>query len=141
MIESEYIKKTDAMNIVKRTHGDYVAAWSEIRELPAVEIAKEKKLVASWKWDGNSWVCGNCKYPSVVAPAEDDGEDDDSPQTFVAKESAVVIAAVLPSQIASCKIVHNKTPFSFALCHPTAVCDGRSQTSAVFVKSAKLRSV
>lgn len=47
MIESEYIKKTDAMNIVKRTHGDYVAAWSEIRELPAVEIAKEKKLVAS----------------------------------------------------------------------------------------------
>ena len=46
MIESEYIKKTDAMNIVKRTHGDYVAAWSEIRELPAVEIAKEKKLVA-----------------------------------------------------------------------------------------------
>lgn len=66
MIESEYIKKTDAMNIVKRTHGDYVAAWSEIRELPAVEIAKEKKLVASWKWDGNSWVCGNCKYPSIV---------------------------------------------------------------------------
>ena len=44
MIESEYIKKTDAMNIVKRTHGDYVAAWSEIRELPAVEIAKEKKI-------------------------------------------------------------------------------------------------
>lgn len=66
MIESEYIKKTDAMNIVKRTHGDYVAAWSEIRELPAVEIAKEKKLVASWKWDGNSWVCGNCKYPSIA---------------------------------------------------------------------------
>ena len=77
---------------------------------------------------------------AVCAPAEDDSEDDDSPQTFVAEESAVVIAAVLPSQIASCKIVHNKTPFS-ALCYPTAVCDGRSQTNAVFVKSAKLRSV
>ena len=35
----------------------------------------------------------------------------------------------------------NKTRFSFALCHPTAVCDGQSQTNAVFVKSAKLRSV
>ena len=78
---------------------------------------------------------------AVCAPAEDDSEDDDSPQTFVAEESAVVIAAVLPSQIASCKIVHNKTPFSFALCYPTAVCDGRSQTKAVFIKSAKLRSV
>lgn len=63
------------------------------------------------------------------------------PQTFVAEESAVVIAAVLPSQIASCKIVHNKTPFSFALCYPATVCSGRSQTKAVFVKSAKLRSV
>lgn len=78
---------------------------------------------------------------AVVGAAEDDGEDNNRPQTFVAEESAVVIAAVLPSQIASCKIVHNKTPFSFALCHPTAVCDGRSQTKAVFVKSAKLRSV
>nr|DAZ45020.1 MAG TPA: hypothetical protein [Caudoviricetes sp.] len=78
---------------------------------------------------------------AVCTPAEDDGEDDNRPQTFVSEKSAVVIAAVLPSQIASCKIVHNKTPFSFALCHPTAVCDGRSQTKAVFVKSAKLRSV
>lgn len=78
---------------------------------------------------------------AVCTPAEDDGEDDNRPQTFVAEESAVVITAVLPSQIASCKIVHNKTPFSFALCYPTAVCDGRSQTKAVFVKSAKLRSV
>lgn len=66
MIESEYIKKTDAMNIVKRTHGDYETAWSEIRKLPAIEIIKEKKLVASWKWDGNSWVCGSCKYPSIA---------------------------------------------------------------------------
>nr|DAM77554.1 MAG TPA: hypothetical protein [Caudoviricetes sp.] len=79
---------------------------------------------------------------AAVAPAEDDSEDDNRPQTFVAEETAaVVITAVLPSQIASCKIVHNKTPFSFALCYPTAVCDGRSQIKAVFIKSAKLRSV
>lgn len=38
-------------------------------------------------------------------------------------------------------ILDNKTPFSFALCHPTAVCGRRSQISAVFIKSAKLRSV
>nr|DAK00157.1 MAG TPA: hypothetical protein [Caudoviricetes sp.] len=78
---------------------------------------------------------------AVRTPAEDNSEDNNSPQTFVAEESAVVITAVLPSQIASCKIVHNKTPFSFALCYPTAVCDGRSQIKAVFIKSAKLRSV
>ena len=56
MIESEYIKKTDAMNIVKRTHGDYVAAWSEIRELPAVEIAKEK----NWQLVGNGMEIRGC---------------------------------------------------------------------------------
>nr|DAH80004.1 MAG TPA: hypothetical protein [Caudoviricetes sp.] len=78
---------------------------------------------------------------AVCTPAEDDGEDNNSPKTLVAEESAVVIAAVLPSQIASCKIVHNKTPFSFALCYPATVCSGRSQIKAVFVKSAKLRSV
>lgn len=64
---------------------------------------------------------------AVCAPAEDDSEDNNSPQTFIAEESAVVIAAVLPGQIASCKIVHNKTPFSFALCYPTAVCDGEAK--------------
>ena len=47
MIESEYIKKTDAMNIVKRTHGDYETAWSEIRKLPAIEIIKEKNTEAA----------------------------------------------------------------------------------------------
>lgn len=73
MIENEYIKKTDAMDIVKRTHGDYATAWVELRKLPAVEMTGERKLVASWKWNGNAWVCGNCKYPSAALLAY--GED------------------------------------------------------------------
>ena len=35
----EYIKKEDAMEIVKRTSGDYAAAFSEIRKLPAEDVA------------------------------------------------------------------------------------------------------
>ena len=32
----ELVKKTDALDIVKRTNGDYAAAWSEIAKLEAV---------------------------------------------------------------------------------------------------------
>ena len=35
----EYIKKEDAMEIVKRTSGDYAVAFSEIRKLPAEDVA------------------------------------------------------------------------------------------------------
>lgn len=35
----EYIDREKAMEIVKRTSGDYAAAWSEIRQLPAADVA------------------------------------------------------------------------------------------------------
>lgn len=62
---TEYIKREDAMEIVKRTSGDYAAAWSEIRKLPAADVAEV--------WHGR-WVhcyedgiatcseCGNTEY-------------------------------------------------------------------------------
>lgn len=46
------------MDIVKRTHGDYVTAWVELRKLPAVEIVEEKRAVASWRWNKEGyWEC------------------------------------------------------------------------------------
>lgn len=38
-MDKEYIDREKAMEIVKRTSGDYAAAWSEIRQLHAAEVA------------------------------------------------------------------------------------------------------
>lgn len=57
---AEYIKREDAMDIVKRTSGDYAAAWSEISRLPAADVAGVKH----GKWIKSSVikcsVCGSC---------------------------------------------------------------------------------
>lgn len=39
---ADYIKREDAMDIVKRTSGDYAAAWSEISRIPAADVAEVK---------------------------------------------------------------------------------------------------
>lgn len=36
---AEYIERTEALEITTRTCGDYAAAWSEIRKLPAAAVA------------------------------------------------------------------------------------------------------
>ena len=36
---AEYIRREDALEITKRTCGDYAAAWAEIRKLPAADVA------------------------------------------------------------------------------------------------------
>lgn len=36
----EYIKRSEALEITTRTCGDYAAAWSEIRKLPAADVAE-----------------------------------------------------------------------------------------------------
>ena len=36
---TDYIWRNDALEIIKRTCGDYAAAWSEIRKLPAADVA------------------------------------------------------------------------------------------------------
>lgn len=45
----EYIERAVALDVVKRTSGDYVAAWSEIVHLPAVDVAEVVR-------------CQDCKY-------------------------------------------------------------------------------
>lgn len=46
---AEYIDRTEALEITTRTCGDYATAWSEIRKLPAADVAPVVK-------------CQDCKY-------------------------------------------------------------------------------
>ena len=64
-MDKEYIDREKAMEIVKRTSGDYAAAWSEIRQLPAADVAPV--VYAKWKpyQPPNKsrqvgWICTNC---------------------------------------------------------------------------------
>ena len=60
---NEYIRRADALEITTRTCGDYAAAFSGIRKLPAADVAE---VVHGW-WilhhtvTGNPYTeCSNC---------------------------------------------------------------------------------
>ena len=56
---AEYIERTEALEITTRTRGDYAAAWSEIRKLPAADVAP----VVHTRWahlGGDEWCCPVC---------------------------------------------------------------------------------
>lgn len=53
---TEYISREAAMEIVKRTSGDYAAAWSEIRKLPAAKVVEDRH--GRWSYDGQCSECG-----------------------------------------------------------------------------------
>lgn len=62
---AEYIERTEALEITTRTCGDYAAAWSEIRKLPAADVAPVvhgrfvhdgPRFVGSVDW----WHCSSC---------------------------------------------------------------------------------
>lgn len=58
----EYIERTEALEITTRTCGDYAAAWSEIRKLPAADVAP----VVHGRWKTSSdrpdtLICSVCK--------------------------------------------------------------------------------
>lgn len=57
---AEYIEREAAMEIVKRTSGDYATAWVEIRRLPTADVAE----VRHGEWipisDGEGAECGRC---------------------------------------------------------------------------------
>lgn len=48
----EYIERTVALDVVKRTSGDYAAAWSEIAHMPAADVAE----VRHGRWEEADWV-------------------------------------------------------------------------------------
>lgn len=65
---TEYIKREDALNIVKRTSGDYVAAWKCIDNLPSIDIAPA--VHGKWikqKCQGDYGLCSecNCRIPWI----------------------------------------------------------------------------
>ena len=61
---TEYIKREDALEITKRTSGDYATAFAEIRKIPAADVVP----VVHGKWEvihvKNHWDkarCSACK--------------------------------------------------------------------------------
>lgn len=62
----EYIEKAAALDVVKRTSGDYAAAWSEIAHMPTADVVE----VRHGRWmdaesdDGCTvWHCSACSCP------------------------------------------------------------------------------
>lgn len=56
---AEYIKREDALEITKRTSGDYATAFAEIRKIPAADVAPV--MYGSWERDmDGDWYCTNC---------------------------------------------------------------------------------
>ena len=58
---AEYIRRTEALEITTRTCGDYATAWSEIRKLPAADVAP----VVHGRWahlGGDEWCCPVCGF-------------------------------------------------------------------------------
>lgn len=55
----EYIKRKDALEITKRTSGDYATAFAEICKIPAADISPV--VHGRWKQDADGdWYCTNC---------------------------------------------------------------------------------
>lgn len=56
---AEYVERTAALEITTRTCGDYAAAWSEIRKLPAADVAPV--IHAHWAQTSKGVIyCSNC---------------------------------------------------------------------------------
>lgn len=52
---SDYIKRDFALDVVKRTSGDYAAAWAEIAHAPAADVAPVVHSTWIMKRRGNGW--------------------------------------------------------------------------------------
>lgn len=57
---AEYIDREFALDVVKRTSGDYAAAFSEIAHAKAADVAPVEH--GKWIFDGDWWdfVCTEC---------------------------------------------------------------------------------
>lgn len=53
---AEYIERGFALDVVKRTSGDYAAAFAEIAHAPAADVAEVRH--ARWDKDGRCTLCG-----------------------------------------------------------------------------------
>ena len=57
----EYIERESAMDVVRRTSGDYAAVFAELRRLPAADVAPVRH--GRWEnYDGMGYlVCSECR--------------------------------------------------------------------------------
>lgn len=80
---AEYVERTEALEITTRTCGDYAAAWSEIRKLPAADVAPVvhcrscKHQVQKWYSDKRMKRGGYYFYGCDIMENCDLGKDDD----------------------------------------------------------------
>lgn len=61
---TDYIKREEAMEIVKRTSGDYASAFAELRKLPAVDVAPVrhgKRIPFRSEFAGGIQYCSVCE--------------------------------------------------------------------------------
>lgn len=67
---SDYISREAAMEIVKRTSGDYAAAFSEIRKLPAADVEPVRRGRWECVYDNSTGeidiTCSRCKNTRTV---------------------------------------------------------------------------
>lgn len=92
---NDYIERTEALEITTRTCGDYAAAWTEIRKLPAADVAPvvhgcfEPCFDENGNWRQGFAKCSNCGkeyYAQVInhfgycpnCGAKMDGGDNDA---------------------------------------------------------------
>lgn len=66
---SDYISRQEALEIVKRTTGDYVTAFCEIKKLPAADVRPVVR--GDWKFirktiDGKVFKCSACGRVLIV---------------------------------------------------------------------------
>lgn len=61
---AEYIERAEALEITTRTCGDYAAAWTEIRKLPAADVVP----VVHGRWLHSG--CEECSGLEVVKCSE-----------------------------------------------------------------------
>ena len=59
----EYIEREAAMDIVRRTSGDYAAAFAELRRLPAADVApvRHGRWLPQVVLGQKAWDCSECK--------------------------------------------------------------------------------
>lgn len=68
---AEYIERTEALEITTRTCGDYAAAWSEIRKLPAADVAPVVRCneCANFRQNPHG-VCWCDEYGGAITPED-----------------------------------------------------------------------
>lgn len=72
---AEYIERTAALDAVKRTSGDYAAAWSEIAYMPAADVAEVRhgRWIVHFDHFAPYQKCSVCGFEIPLVATENEG--------------------------------------------------------------------